>query len=287
MPHIENIVKEIYDILLSPASLDKKDVDALAKEISYTLLHKIEERKKRLENEPSFTLRVSNYGLHPRKLWHDARYPEMRDEGIKGSDLLKFLIGDITECVILYLAEKAGYEVEHRQTEIEFEGIPGHPDAVINGVLVDVKSASSYAFRNKFKTGKIFKGDDSFGYIPQLSAYSKALGAKNSAFLVWDKESGELLYLPVPYRSKEDPKAIADAAKAAVAAPEPPEEKCYEPEPRGKSGNMVLAKPCKWCPHKFNCWKDANDGEGLIAHEYTQEVEYFVSIKKHPKSKED
>jgi hypothetical protein len=44
----------------------------------------------------------------------------------------------------------------------------GHQDAIIDGVLVDCKSASGVGF-DKFKYNKLAE-DDPFGYVAQLSA---------------------------------------------------------------------------------------------------------------------
>ena len=61
-----------------------------------------------------------------------------------------------------------------------------------------------------------------------------------------------------------------------------PPERCYEAEPDGKSGNMKLAVGCIYCPHKFECWKDANGGHGLRQFQYSTGVRYLTQVVNPP-----
>ena len=60
------------------------------------------------------------------------------------------MFGDILEELLLFLAKEAGHTVTGQQDTLSISGVNGHRDAIIDGRLVDVKSASSYSFR-KFK----------------------------------------------------------------------------------------------------------------------------------------
>ena len=73
------------------------------------------------------------------------------------------------EELALTVAMAAGHDVKGQQGKLNVHGIKGHRDAVIDGMTVDVKSASPYAFK-KFKDGTL-RDDDPFGYISQLSSY--------------------------------------------------------------------------------------------------------------------
>ena len=46
-------------------------------------------------------------------------------------------------------------------------------DCKIDGIVTDVKSASSFGFK-KFKDGQLGLVDDPFGYIDQIKAYAHA-----------------------------------------------------------------------------------------------------------------
>ena len=63
-------------------------------------------------------------------------------------------------------------------------------DCVIDGEVVDIKTASGFAFK-KFRDGTLAE-DDAFGYMAQLAGYEQAEGTKNGGFLALNKESGEL-----------------------------------------------------------------------------------------------
>ena len=108
-------------------------------------------------------LRLSAVGRTDRKLWYEINDPIPRKETPQLR--MRFFYGHILEALLLYLATEAGHKVEHKQAEVVVEGIKGHIDAVIDGVLVDVKSASDYGFK-KFKDGQLVN-DDPFGYIAQ------------------------------------------------------------------------------------------------------------------------
>src|SRR5690606_25725922 len=104
-------------------------------------------------------------------------------EPLRPEAYLKFLYGDILEDLLLFLAEAAGHTVVGRQDEQEIAGIKGHRDCVIDGTVVDAKSASSYSFK-KFKEGRL-REDDPFGYVDQLQSY---IHSGQNDPLVTDKE---------------------------------------------------------------------------------------------------
>jgi hypothetical protein len=53
-----------------------------------------------------------------------------------------------------------------------------------------------------------------------------------------------------------------------VLASDTPPERCYEAEFDYKTGNEKLAIGCVFCDFKKECWKDANNGEGLKGYKY-------------------
>jgi CRISPR/Cas system-associated exonuclease Cas4 (RecB family) len=170
---------------------------------------------------------------------------------------MKFQFGDLTEEYILFLAELAGHKVEGRQDESEIAGIKGHRDAVIDGVLVDVKSASSYSFK-KFKEG-LTEETDAFGYIPQLQSYLHAaqddplVTVKDmAAFLVFDKQHGHLC-LDIHKREDRNWIEFYEERKRLVNSDQIPLRK-YSSIPEGKSGNEKLGTNCSYCEMRNVCW---------------------------------
>jgi hypothetical protein len=72
-----------------------------------------------------------------------------------------------------------------------------------------------------------------------------------------------------------------EAAREVIALPEPPEEKCYSDEEH-TSGNRKIGKNCSFCPFKFDCWKDANNGQGLRVFDYAGGPVYMTHVEKVP-----
>ena len=289
---INSLIPDIYSYILGEGEYEgmtEKDAKILGSILGDIIADRLQRNHDEKEKNSEFFLRMSNYGMGKRKLWYEANLPKGSGKQRTAEDYLNFLIGDIWEAIALFLAYKSGHNVEHRQKEVELEGIVGHVDVVIDGVMVDVKSASNWSFENKFQSGKLYTGEDSFGYIPQILGYKESLDLKEAAFLVANKESGKLLLSKVPDQISNtfDAKAKAKEAKEVIALPEPPPEKCFEPIPEGTSGNMTLNKNCSFCVFKFRCWqKDANDGVGLRAFRYANGVKYFTDVVKAPKVEE-
>ena len=88
------------------------------------------------------------------------------------------------------MTELAGHKVTDEQKEVKVGGILGHMDCKIDGEVVDIKSASGYAFQ-KFKNGTLAE-DDVFGYMAQLAGYEQAEKSTGGGFLAINKENGEL-----------------------------------------------------------------------------------------------
>jgi len=277
--NIETLISDIYSYLEQEdkGGISDADADELGRTIATVLKNRVEERRR-----DKFTLRISNFGLPPRRLWFDANRPKYK---YKGPTLFKFLYGDLIEAMAIFYTKRTGHKVEGEQATIHLEGIEGHIDVDIDGVTVDVKSASKWAWEKKFKGGSILRGDDAFAYIPQLLGYKKARGTKRAAFLSINKETGELALVEVPPEADKqvDVSGIAKEAQEIIKLPEPPKTKCYVDEAEGTSGNRVLNKNCSWCPHKLECHKDANGGRGLRVFDYAKGPVFFTNVAKLPK----
>lgn len=229
-----------------------------------------------------FTVRMSNVGKPSRQLWYEKRDPAGRG-GIDGPTQIKFLYGHLLEEIVLMLVRMSGHKVTDEQKEVEVKGIVGHMDCKINGEVVDVKTASRFAF-NKFKDGRLSQ-DDPFGYLGQLAGYEAAEGTDNGGFLVLNKESGELcMYVPDDL-DKPNIKTSISQLLPALELDAPPE-LCYTPIPDGKKGNMKLPKGCSWCKYKHECYKDANDGQGLRTFKYSNGLAYLTEVVVEPKVEE-
>lgn len=229
-----------------------------------------------------FTVRMSNVGKPSRQLWFEKRDTEVRGN-IDGPTQIKFLYGHLLEEIVLMLVRMSGHTVSDEQKEVVVDGITGHMDCKINGEVVDIKTASRFAF-NKFRDGRLAQ-DDPFGYLGQLAGYEKAEGTENGGFLVLNKESGELcMYLPDDLDKPNIESKISELLPALDLDTAP--ELCYSPIPDGKKGNMKLPKGCSWCKYKYQCHKDANDGQGLRTFKYSNGLTYLTEVVVEPKVEE-
>ena len=222
-------------------------------------------------------LRMSNIGRPARQLWFESRSEDKKT--FSAPTLIKFLYGHVLEELVVLLVKLSGHSITDQQKEVSVDGIIGHIDCKIDGEVVDIKTASNFAFK-KFREGTL-QNDDPFGYMAQLAGYEAAEGTSDGGFLAINKESGELtLYRPGPF-SKPNITARISSIKDYLKVDELPP-RCYPDVPEAKSGNRRLGTSCSYCPYKYDCWSDANHGNGLIAYKYASGIKYFTRVAKEP-----
>lgn len=243
---IDTLVDDIYNLV----DTGKKNPDQEALfALGSTVMDAVKRQLWMATSDMPGRLRMSNIGKPcSRSLWYDVNGDD-KVESLSPETRLKFMIGDIVEALVVYLAKEAGHSVTDQQAEIEMEGIKGHIDCVIDDELVDIKSASSFAMK-KFKNGTL-PNDDPFGYISQISGYGNALGKKRGTFLAFDKSSGELA--TYTHSQLENTEIKIKEVKAAVALPEPPD-RCFETVKDRQTSRQKLGVNCSYCSHKHTCW---------------------------------
>lgn len=278
MKNIETLVEDIYGVLRNDDGGIELTVDQqaelgarIAAKVAYTLNRGERKRKEK-------TLRMSEIGKPClRQLWYDYHTPAVA-EPLLPHTRFKFLYGDIIEEVTLFLAKVSGHEVTGEQEELIINyrdwTIKGRRDALIDGVLVDVKSASTYSFK-KFKEG-LNDSNDAFGYRDQLDAYNLADPSESrpAGWLVADKQNGHLAWAPhtsVPANLPERLDAIIDALESKV-----PPKRGFDDVPEGKSGNMKLGVECSYCPYKQVCWPT------LRAFAYERGPIFLTEVRRQP-----
>ena len=225
---------------------------------------------------PENPLRFSSLGKPDRMMWYEAHPVEGSKEPMLPKTYLKFMYGDIIEQMLLFLAKEAGHTVEQEQAEVEVSGVKGHIDAIIDGVVVDVKSASPYGYK-KFEN-KTVTEDDPFGYVAQLSGYANVLTpGEGAAWLAQDKVSGDICVSPIsPIVVRHHPPGERIEHLREVIERDEPPERCYEDIPDGKSGNRKLDTGCSYCPHKFRCWPSLR---GFV---YSSGPRYLTHVERVP-----
>jgi len=272
MKTIDTLVQDIKDLIDGNHTVSEEAVEQFGHVLAEVISRRL------FEKRTGSTLRMSNIGTPcERKLWYEVS-DDHDGEVLPVEAKIKFLFGDILEELLLFLAKESGHDVQHRQKTVTISGVDGHIDAVIDGELVDVKSASSFSF-TKFERGGLV-GNDPFGYIPQLNAYhyaSKQEGLTNSprfAFLVIDKQLGKIT-LDVHKSDGQDYDAIVSHKRSVVSSSVPPR-RGYMDEPDGKSGNRKLPTVCGYCAYKQHCWP------GLRTFIYASGPRYLTSVERLP-----
>jgi len=268
---IESLIPDIHALFNQDEDhiVNEENLEVMAESIKAA----VRDGLRRYERKGS--LRFSALGKQPRQIWYDEHLDASDAEKLTPDTLLKFQYGHLLEALLLFLAKEAGHDVSCEQEEVEVDGVKGHLDAVIDGHVIDVKSASSYGFK-KFEAGELTPENDAFGYIRQLSGYATVKNLP-AAFLAIDKVSGQLALSPLSsYAIKGHPPVPRiEMLKQVIAKNEPPK-RCYDPEPDGKSGNMKLSTPCSYCKWKWKCHPD------LRGFAYSNGPRYLTRIVREP-----
>lgn len=268
---LDTLVSDIY-ALFEPTSnheVSEENLDELCETLKETLRSRLSGQK-----EPDTPLRFSALGQPDRKVWMKAK--KIEGEALSPKTYFKFLYGDVIETLLVFLIREAGHTVENLQDEVEVEGVKGHIDAIVDGVVVDIKSASPFGF-TKFKNNSVVE-DDPFGYTQQLSGYANVLTPdKPAAWIAMDKVSGELCvsYLSSSIIADYKPAPRINHLKEVIEQENPPP-LCYDPIPDGKSGNKKLGTGCSYCEFKHTCFP------GLRTFIYSTGPRYLTDVVRVP-----
>jgi len=280
----DNLVDDIYALMESkdadPSVDVEKEIEKFGEGVK-ALMRTEFGRKKREDNR---RLRLSNIGRTDKYLWNHFNGTEK--EEIQPHTYVKFMYGHLIEEMLIFLTRMAGHTVTNEQKVCKVNGIVGHMDCSIDGVVTDVKSASSFGFK-KFKDGSL-AFDDPFGYIDQIKAYAHAEGETKFGWLAMDKANGHLTYLKYDLEDKQA--AVYDILKAPITEriehvkklveqPEP-KEWCTQPVPDGKSGNTKLSIGCSYCQFKDHCYPN------LRVFNYAYGPKYLVNVVNEPRVRE-
>ena len=254
---LDTIVEDIYRVVEG-----KGGWDATVTEFFSSSLSSIAEARFSQEQVPRDYLSLSGIGSPcDRRLWYKINQTES-SEPLTAEALGTFFYGDLLEALILSLAKAAGHSVEGMQDKVEVFGIPGSRDAVIDGVTVDVKSASKYGFE-KFRKHNL-REDDPFGYISQLSSYVYAgkddplvKNKTEGAFLVVQKDRFKLCLDRYDFteeiaKKEEEIERVKKLVAGSILEDRIP------PVPQSKtSENTVLSTTCGYCDFRKVCWPEA------------------------------
>ena len=282
---IDTLVDDIYGLLGSGVEIKDEDVDRLANAMAKHIRNALSKRPEYDPATPGLevgsSLRASKLGTPcDAKTWFDEHTHSDTREDPSPWTKIKFLYGHLIEELVLFLAEQSGHSVVSRQDELSYKGVSGHPDCIIDGYIVDVKSANSRGM-SKFRTNGLAT-DDPFNYLTQLCFYYTAMrdsipNKDKVYFLAVDKELGHLV---LDGYSVDDSvythidEFIEHKKNILKIKQRPP--RYYMPEPDGKSGNKQLCTQCRYCEHKFSCW------DKLRVFKYSNGPRFLTSVVRTP-----
>ena len=276
MKTLDTLCYDIEQTLLGYGGWDEAASEIFGKDlqqVSYDRFHK--------PSEPRKYLSLSSIGTPcDRKLWYKVNSPE-KGEKLNAESIGTFFYGDMIEALVIALAKAAGHDVQGEQTKLNVHGIIGHRDCIIDGVTVDVKSASKYSFQ-KF-AGHNLREDDPFGYISQLSSYVYAgrddplvTNKSTGAFLVVQKDRFKLCLDKYDFteelKHKEQEMLRAKTLVKGIL----PETR-LDTVPQSKtSPNTMLGTQCNYCEFRKICWPEAR------TFAYSTGYQHLVKVVKEP-----
>lgn len=223
-------------------------------------LHKQLNRK----NEP-FRLRMSNIGRPTCQLQMEKAGKEKSK--MPYNHIVRMMLGDAIECIVEVLLRVSGANITGGKSQAEYKVagtvISGENDIEIDGNTYDTKSASPWAYDNKWQDGwhGVVK-DDAFGYTAQLLGYSKGTGTGLGGWIVVNKSTGEIRVVDAT-PNKQELEKLEDQIVKTINHVQCDEEfkRNFEPTKeyfRGKpTGNKRLHTTCTFCQYMRHCWPDA------------------------------
>ena len=236
------------------------------------------------QNDRKFTLRMSNIGRPYCQLWFDKNQPE---EGVDppANFLMNMMIGDIVEAVFKGILTEAGVEFSDgfkSTLEVGKHKIDGTHDLIMNKRVDDIKSASPWSYKNKFKDYQTLRDHDAFGYIGQLAGYSKALGVEAGGWWVINKATGEFKYVDAFDMAVERVDILEEIEHKADDLEKNTFKRCFEPVEetfrKKPTGNKILAEECGWCKYRYKCWPSLQELPSLASQAKEKPIVAYVEI---------
>jgi len=256
MPEVSTLVQDIYKVVDGQGGWDETVTKYLADNIS-----KVASERFSGEETPRDTLSLSGIGKPcERELWYRVNNSD-KSAPLGPETKGTFFYGDLLESLVIALARAAGHDVQGEQDVLYAHGIKGHRDCVIDGMTIDVKSASSYSFQ-KFADNSL-RENDPFGYISQLSSYVYAgqddplvTNKTEGAFLVVKKDRFKLCLDKYDFTEELQRKEQEIEGKKAMVLGNIPGRMPTVPQSK-TSSNTKLDTICSYCSFREHCWPEA------------------------------
>lgn len=262
-PNEIKVHRYLEDVRKSKRGISDATIARILKDINEAL------NKQFNSNERKFSLRMSNVGRPTCQLWFDKNQPE---DGVEPSMnfMMNMMIGDIVEAVFKGILTEAGVDFSDgfkSTLKVGKHKIDGTHDLIMDRRVDDIKSASPWSYKNKFKDYQTLKSHDAFGYVGQLAGYAKALGVEPGGWWVINKANGEFKYVSAWDMMVQDEldkiEATADTLEQNKF------ERCFEPVEetfrKKPTGNKILGEECGWCKYRYKCWPSLQELPSLAS----------------------
>ena len=180
------------------------------------------ERQLFREQEP-FRVRMSNISKPTCQLHMEKQgKPKSR---MPYNHIMRMMHGDMIEAIMQLILRISGANITGGKNKVKLDvagtEVRGEDDIEIDHKVFDTKSASPWAFGNKWSKG--FAGlqeSDDFGYIGQLVGYSAAQNKEPGGWIVVDKSSGQVKVVEADLKKRDIKKILGNmstAVKSRVA----------------------------------------------------------------------
>lgn len=244
-----------------------------------------------------FVMRMSSLG-------HPLCQQQMAKMGAASEQLTPrlvsmFFIGDTVEAAAITIMKAAGVNVDSQDVGVSLElagqNIQGTYDVTIDGVVYDIKSASPWAFKNKFQSFDSFVEHDSYGYVMQGFLYAEAANTTFGGWIVIEKTTGEWHVLEVPKEGYEVLRAkyIAEAHRvvAELMKEEVNFKRCVEDIAetfyKKLTGHRILDKVCEFCSYKWSCWPSLQLIDNIPSKANTPKQTYYTYVETEAEPEEE
>ena len=261
-------LEEVKSLLVESQRRPIKIPDEIQKEFAKDCLSAVQKQFTD-KRESEFRIRMSNIGRPLCQLQMEKKYATDSTVGYADNynTKLRNLYGDIIEAVVVMLLRVVKVNIQGVQGKVKLKtkyfDIKGTYDIIIDDKVYDIKSASSFSFRNKFGQGfQSIANDDVFGYLPQGYLYAQSLKKNFGGWIVINKETGEMLITEPPQEDSTFKREALKRANTNIKAlmKDEPFERQFELKNekfgRNETGNKVLGTVCSYCQYKHKCWGD-------------------------------
>lgn len=283
------IEQQIYEFIEHLGSGEAELSDELIEEFGERAKAALRKHLSELQEE-KFRLRISNIGRKLRHLMLEQKY----GRGKPSPELtLKMLYGSLYEALTILLLKGSKVNLQEYDQPVTLKlndaEIDGTLDVIIDGKVYDIKTASPYAYENKFDSYEALIQTDSFGYIDQGIGYAKARGIPFGGWIVINKSTGQLKVIDIPASVHDkimqerltelNVKINHIVNKKPIPLCDQAVEETYYRKP---TGNVVLGDACKFCDHKDKCHPGIRYLASPISKSENPVYKWYIKLKEGP-----